>query len=1001
MLILGAPTLDDALNALAVRIRAAEERGEKNFIFCEDRLTLLTERAVLEAAGGATFLSEVSTFARFLSGEKKVLSKEGSVMALSAVMQEREQELSCFHESQAGAVYETVAQLLSSRVDAQMLKSSAETAEGTLRRKIDDLALLLDEYQKFLSEGGFVDENGYLSYLPEKIGAGALDGYNVYFFAFPSFTAQAREGVRAAVLHAKSVTGIFLAGKESFYTNEGARVFRSVLEEFGTPECKMLKGSLSGEAKELAGRLFSPERAGGQKLAAEHIRMFRAADELEEANRVCALLKERVRAGLRYRDIAVLADGDDLSVFEKTFTQYRIPYYADVKRSFARHPFCAFVLSVLQGAADGVTPDTADEILSSVYFGDGDEYRNYLLRYGCYRGAYNREIREGEAVKRFSRAALVSSREKLRAIVKLFPRRATGNDYLAAIEKLRGLVGEERITKELAETFEGAEKQFLLSDALARALGDISLVAGERKFTAQKFRMLLESGLKALTVSLIPQSVDAVFLGDLAESKLKRVKVLFCASLTDAFPRVTGDTAVIDDNEISRLKELSVEIEPAIAVVNSRSRESLALNLVSFSDELFLSYPVKRGGAEQNKSEILFDCESAFSMPAEGDVFPLDCCEEAPATLALSLLKDEFEQGLQSDPVRYASLCEALERAGVPCAGRREEQRVARAGELWFSYDVSPTLLEDYFFCPYKSFVDRGLKMRSREEGAVPAADAGSFVHAVLESVAGEFNRLTSEEECRAVTRERATALLTTPKYAPLADTAEGRYAGGRLVSECEEASAAAYRQLAQSGFRVRETEGKIVYKELSLSGKADRVDEAGSFVRVIDYKTGTVDDSPLSYYTGRKLQLQLYLSAAAAGGEPAGAFYFPAQESYTKPDEEKYKLKGFFRADDEVLSLMDTVREEGKKSAFFEGGGRSEKGMSGEDFNDFLSYSALVVRKAEGEMKAGNIAPSPYESCSYCNYKGMCAFVGQPRREKSVSCKEIVKIVRRERGEE
>ena len=63
---IGAPTLDDALAVLAERIAANEARGEKNFIFCEDRLTLLAERAVLEKSGG-TFLTEVSTFARFLS----------------------------------------------------------------------------------------------------------------------------------------------------------------------------------------------------------------------------------------------------------------------------------------------------------------------------------------------------------------------------------------------------------------------------------------------------------------------------------------------------------------------------------------------------------------------------------------------------------------------------------------------------------------------------------------------------------------------------------------------------------------------------------------------------------------------------------------------------------------------------------------------------------------------------------------------------------------------
>ena len=183
---------------------------------------------------------------------------------------------------------------------------------------------------------------------------------------------------------------------------------------------------------------------------------------------------------------------------------------------------------------------------------------------------------------------------------------------------------------------------------------------------------------------------------------------------------------------------------------------------------------------------------------------------------------------------------------------------------------------------------------------------------------------------------------------------------------------------------------------------KADRIDEAEGYVRVIDYKTGAIDDKPLAYYTGRKLQLQLYLLAAARQKTAAGAFYFPAQESFAKAGEVKYRMQGYFSCSDQVIAYMDATREEGKKSEFFEGGGRTEKGMPQDAFDDFLCYSLLVAKKAEEEMRAGNVTPSPYgETCSYCKFKGMCAFTGVPRREAGVSCAEIVSSVRRERGEE
>ena len=66
--IIGAPTLDDALLALRRTVSEAERRGEKTLIFCEDRLTLLAERAVLDAVGG-TF--DTSAFLA-----KKALTRE-------------------------------------------------------------------------------------------------------------------------------------------------------------------------------------------------------------------------------------------------------------------------------------------------------------------------------------------------------------------------------------------------------------------------------------------------------------------------------------------------------------------------------------------------------------------------------------------------------------------------------------------------------------------------------------------------------------------------------------------------------------------------------------------------------------------------------------------------------------------------------------------------------------------------------------------------------------
>ena len=233
---------------------------------------------------------------------------------------------------------------------------------------------------------------------------------------------------------------------------------------------------------------------------------------------------------------------------------------------------------------------------------------------------------------------------------------------------------------------------------------------------------------------------------------------------------------------------------------------------------------------------------------------------------------------------------------------------------------------------------------------------------------------------------DAARQLMQEAGYFVFDDSGEGRYAGGRLIAECEKVACAVYASLRNSAFRIRGGEEELRLPALGLRGRADRVDEAGEYVRIIDYKTGAFDPTLTAYSTGRSLQLELYLLAAAGGGKPAGAFYFPAEDKFTGEDEQKFCMKGFYDAD--AVGLF------GGEDASFGG-----TGLKGEAFADFLSYGVLVAEGAQREMKAGNIRPSPYkDSCTYCAFRGACGFTGEERTHAAVRAADIAAIAREER---
>ena len=68
-------TLSECMETMAQCVEECEARGEKNLVFCEDRLTLIAERAITSRLGGS-FDTRVCTFSRFLTSSERTISSK-------------------------------------------------------------------------------------------------------------------------------------------------------------------------------------------------------------------------------------------------------------------------------------------------------------------------------------------------------------------------------------------------------------------------------------------------------------------------------------------------------------------------------------------------------------------------------------------------------------------------------------------------------------------------------------------------------------------------------------------------------------------------------------------------------------------------------------------------------------------------------------------------------------------------------------------------------------
>ena len=249
--------------------------------------------------------------------------------------------------------------------------------------------------------------------------------------------------------------------------------------------------------------------------------------------------------------------------------------------------------------------------------------------------------------------------------------------------------------------------------------------------------------------------------------------------------------------------------------------------------------------------------------------------------------------------------------------------------------------------------------------------------------------------------------ILKTSVYAMQQDTSSGLVFLEKLLNEGADVALAVYRQIKNSDFEVEKTEATVDGE--FFHGKVDRVDGTNKNVRVIDYKTGSIDDKASSYYAGLKIQMQLYMSELKGERIPAGVFYFPASLSYEREDEGRFRMQGFMNGSEEAILCGDKSLSKDNpkvKSEYFpsalKNSASTKRVMDEETFRDFLDYSIYVSRQASKELKDGFIAPSPCkDACKYCKYGGMCGFDQELHRERptpSVDPSGIAKIAKETR---
>lgn len=1035
-------------------LAALKQQLKRAILLVPEQFTFETERALateLNGLLGIQVLSIERLAERIAAADaREHLSAQGRRMIVRRAVHREHASLTAFSSvaRRAGfaahmdALFTKCRQFL---ITPDMLQAAAEQlpAGDALSGKLHDIAILYRATQEYL-DAHYLDSEGAKRALIDRVPSSMLRGADIYIDGFDLLTEQLYEILQSLMLAARSLTitlcldpredapdaALFLPERRAYERlsalaySIGCSVKTTALPNFHAnrhPELVRLEQCLY---------VYTPHPYQGN---IEAISLLGAVTRASEVEALADAIIAAARSGMRYRDMAVIAT--DMNAYAdlvtRAFARRNIPLFMDARRSMQGHPSVELMLSAARAAANGFPRAELFRIvktnLSGVSLDDAEAFENYVLRRGLLGGkAFTTPFPPEEEAAERTREQLMAPLVKLQAGM---AGKTAGEKTQALYAYLKELHLEQRLLESveqlrLENRFALMEEHAQVWDVLMQLFEQLYAILGSAQMSRQEYIEILTEALSAYQVGVIPATADQVLFGDLNRTRSREVRALFLLGCNEGLlPAPRMDEEIIDDNELDVLSSMGLAPWGSTAYRAESDRLAIYRALSRAKERLWFGFSYSDGKREllpaaliDRIRELFPNCkeqstaiESLPQSPQSGFVQllrNLRSTEPIPCALRSYFIQDEAYAARLLQAEAFANEPTVPASFGAPLARRLYGKRV-------FS---TVSRLETFRTCPFQHFAQYGLKALPRKEYKEKKSDIGSFSHIALELFVREAQRRydwtsITQEDCSALLDEILPDCLNRYQDGMLIATPRARALSSFYIAAVRETAWALCESFKKGDFRPVGLELRFGPDEelppvtvplpdggeLLLSGAIDRVDAAEKdgrrFIRVVDYKTGDRSFSYASVADGLKLQLPVYLAAAAKieGASPAGAFYQPVIDPVAKEGEEdklqkRMRLIGILQQDDAVLSatehdlsgsseVVDGLQR--KKDASLKEHARL---LNAEEMQKLLSFAVKRTGEIAAELISGRIAAAPVKmgratACAYCDYRSVCRF--------------------------
>lgn len=977
-------------------------------------------------------------------------------------------------------IVETLSDYRKLDITEEMLETLLQTEDipVLLAEKIQEMMTLLKGYSEILGTS-HLDNEGRLHLLAKKIPQAIwLKDIDIYLDGFHSLSQVEMEVVKAleklgARLHISLVLPkAALSNTTGWWTFHSAlatsrQFYDSVVQQemsVTLVDADAMKDTSLPTLNFLTQHVFHYGNVVYDEPT-DALEIWKAPYPMMEVQHIAGYIRRLIlEEGYQYRDFHITTNQPAVyfPLFERVCRQYQLPVFIDTRQPMSNHYLVQFMVRALEMVASnfaypvvfsclktGLSLMSEEEVVAFDYFAKVKHLRGTMYFDEKYFMLPPETIRSKKLDGlRARHESAWKGFEIFRAVFKPFYDDLQG---ARTIKEYTTIVYHFMTRPEFLECFyqENDDKNVSqleidgqIVEQLVTIFDQLVETIGEMPISLAHFVRILNEGINENSLGILPPAQDEVQVMQLSRARSGRCAIQIIVGMSDVWlPTTQADKTVFMREEKEWLGKNGLDMPSS----ENRIIEDEALCLYECMakpiKQLILSYSLSgQDHSPMNESIFIRRTKEIFPMLEEKSVLasfdkvrPYLEWESLKYTMEwmrrygkMTELSDEQKAHCREIMSYYAyfnaqrvELTQFLER-GLHYHNVREKLIASVSKKIYPGLRegrVSISELETWQRCPYKHFIQYGIRPEEEVDYTLQTDETGTLLH-------GSLSRLTHDislhPEWIELDDEKIYAQMDvyleeeSQRYLEHQRLTEGqnRMIIKKLQRQSHKAGKYILKQLGESRFQPKFYEAKFGDEKaifppiilecegeyIRVEGRIDRIDvwqhDAATYVRVIDYKSGNKEFNLENAFAGLDMQLLLYLRAVLGWEKtpmPAGVFYLSMKELFinletTNPEEiekefvNKLLMDGVFIDDPAVVEALDKSAKTGKHTVIRRTGRGTKSApdnqVSTKVLNGLLEHVIEVATDSVKAVLDGDIRVMPVNgNCQFCAYLGACRF--------------------------